>query len=174
MKSITTAALTSAILLIPGIYAQTAAPTTVSVTVGPEASVSVTSSTTTLTSATAFANYTGTTSLSYKIRTTPSTGAGTITALVTRDFSPSGGPSVGSPLAGDALKYACTVASPGTACSGSVTASTSTATSVATFGPDSHSAAAGNSASVAWTLPNDPAYTAGSYNATVTFTISAT
>ena len=94
---------------------------------------------------------------------------------MTTDFSPAGGPSVASPpTAGDTLTYTCTVSAPGSACSGSQTASTTVATPVATFGADAHSAAAGNSASVDWTLTNDPVYKAGTYSATVTFTISAT
>ena len=174
MKTITRAAIATAILCVPALHAATSGTGVVSVTIGAEASITVITATTTLASGTAFADYTGTTSLSYKIRTTGS-GTGTITALVTSDFSPAAGPSVGSPLSGaDALKYTCTVASSGTACSGSQTASTTTATSVATFGANAHSTATGDSASVAWTLPNDPAYPAGSYSATVTYTISST
>lgn len=149
--------------------------TTVSVSVGSEASLRVDTATTTLTAGGTFANYTGTTNLTYKIRTSQSTGNGTITARVTTDFSPTGGPSVASPpTAGDQLAYTCTVSSPGTACSGSQTASTSADTSVATFGADATSAAAGNSGSVAWTLTNDPVYKTGTYTAVVTFTIAAT
>jgi len=175
MKTMLRTILAGAISCLPAIYAQGTGSTTVSVTVGAEASVIVNTSTTTLVSSTPFADYTGNTSLTYKIRTTPSSGAGTITAQVTTDFSPTGGPSVASPpSAGDALKYTCTVASPGTGCSGTQTSSTTAATSLATFGADAHSATAGNSASVAWALTNDAAYKVGSYSATVTFTISAT
>lgn len=175
MKAMLRTILAGAISCLPAIYAQGTGSTTVSVTVGAEASVIVNTSTTTLVSSTPFADYTGNTSLTYKIRTTPSSGAGTITAQVTTDFSPTGGPSVASPpSAGDALKYTCTVASPGTGCSGAQTSSTTAATSVATFGADAHSATAGNSASVAWALTNDAAYKVASYSATVTFTISAT
>ena len=153
----------------------TTGTTTVSVTIGAEAALQVNTSTTTLTSAGIFANFTGTTSLTYKIRTTQTTGAGTITLQVTTDFAPANGPSVASPPSGgDTLSYTCTVAAPGTGCSGSVTSSTSASTSVASFGAGANSAVAGNSASVAWTLVNDPAYQTGSYNAVVTFTVSAT
>ena len=149
--------------------------TALTVTVGVEARISVTNATTTLSDGSAFSNFTGVTNLLYKIRTAPSTGTGSITAQVTTDFSPAGGPSVASPpTAGDTLTYTCTVSAPGSACSGSQTASTTVATPVATFGADAHSAAAGNSASVDWTLTNDPVYKAGTYSATVTFTISAT
>ncbi len=154
----------------------TTGTTTVSVTVGAEAAIRIDTSTTTLTTAaTTFAAYTGTTSLTYKIRTTQSTGTGAITSRVTTDFAPTGGPSVATPpTAGDLLQYTCTIASPGTACSGTQTASTSADTSVATFGADARSALAGNSGSVAWTLTNDPVYKTGTYTATVTFTMSTT
>jgi hypothetical protein len=175
MKATLKTILAGAILCGPALYGQSTGTTTVSVTVGVEATVSINTTTTTLTSSTAFADYTGNTSLTYKIRTNPSSGTGTITAQVTTDFSPAGGPSVASPLTGgDALKYTCTVASPGTGCSGSQTSSTTAATSVATFGADAHSAMAGNSASVAWALTNDPLYKVASYSSTVTFTIAAT
>jgi hypothetical protein len=153
----------------------TTSPTNIlSVTVGPEAALSIGGTgTTTFTTAGNFAPYLGTTSMNYFIRTSETGGTGTVTAKITTDFG-AGGPSVGSPLATDALTYACTVALPGTACTGPVTASTTATTSVATFGTAAHSAKAGNAASVSWTLPNDPVYKVGTYTATVTFTISAT
>jgi hypothetical protein len=155
-------------------HAQT---TTLSVAVGAEAALTVNTGTSTLSTASSTfgAAYTGTTSLTYKIRTTKTGGTGTITLKVTTDFAGTGGPSVTTPpTAGDALTYTCTVASPGTACTGSQTASTSTATSVGTFGASANSVSAGNSASVAWSLTDDPVYATGTYTATVTFTISAT
>ncbi len=153
----------------------TSGTTTMSVAVGAEASLAVNTSTTSLTTGTTtFTAYTGTTSLTYKIRTAQSTGSGTITARVTADFSPANGPSVTTPpTGGDALTYTCTVAAPGTACSGPITASTAASTSVGTFGADAHSVSAGNSASVAWSLTNDPVYKTGTYTATVTFTVAA-
>ena len=120
-------------------------------------------------------NYTGTTSLTYKVRTTKVGGSGAITLKVTTDFGPAGGPSVATPpTAGDTLAYTCTLTSPGTACSGSQTASTAAGTPVGTFGADAKSASAGNGGTVAWTLTNDPQYSTGTYTAIVTFTISAT
>ena len=148
--------------------------TTLSVTVGAEAAIEVLNGSTALTGA-AFADYTGTTNFLYKIRTNPGSGSGTITVQVTGDFSPDNGPSVASPpTAGDALTYTCTVVAPGTACSGTQTADTGSATPVASFGADARSDNAGNSGSVAWTLTNDSKYQANTYTATVTFTISAT
>jgi hypothetical protein len=151
--------------------------TTVSVTVAAEAALNVTNGSTSLTSTgTNFTNYTGSTSLTYFVRTTQSGGSGSITLKVTTDFSPANGPSVGTPpSSGDKLAYTCTLTGVGTACSGSVTSSTSAATNVATFGADAHTATfpGGDSATTAWTLTNDPKYKTGSYSATVTYTISA-
>lgn len=146
--------------------------TNVSVTVSPEAAIQINTATTTLTSAGVFADYTGTTNLTYKIRTSQTSGSGSIVMKITTDFG-AGGPSVASPPTGDALTYTCTVASPGTACTGSVTALTTGNTSVATFGAGASSAKAGNTGSVTWDLPDDPAYKAGTYSAIATFTISA-
>ena len=153
----------------------TTGTTTVSVAVAAEAALTAITGTSTLASTgTNFSTYTGTTNLTYFIRTTPSTGSGSIVLKVTTDFAPTGGPSVGTPpTTGDALTYNCTVSTPGTACTGPLTASKSSTTSVATFGVDAHSTFAGNSASVSWSLTNDPLYKVGTYTATVTFTISA-
>jgi hypothetical protein len=147
----------------------------VTVSVAAEAALTIGGAATTLTSSgTNFSDYTGTTPFTYFIRTTNTGGTGFIKLQVTTDFAPTGGPSVGTPpTAGDALSYTCTVSSPGTACSGSQTSSTASQTSVATFGTNAHSTKAGNSASVAWTLTNDPLYVTGSYTAVVTYTISA-
>jgi hypothetical protein len=153
----------------------TTGTTSVTVTVAAEASLQVNTATTTLANTgTIFNAYTGTTNLSYKIRTSKTGGTGTITLEVTSDFSPASGPSVATPpTTGDAMTYTCTVSAPGTGCTGSVTSSTAAATSVATFGTNAHSASAGNTGSVAWSLTDDPTYQTGSYSATVTFTISA-
>jgi hypothetical protein len=170
------------LLLVLGVgglaHAQFAASgaTTLSVTVGAEAAISVTTSTTSMTTTgTTFSNpFTGTTNFSYKVRTTTTGGNGTITLKVTTDFSPANGPSVATPpTAGDALSYTCTLGGVGTACTGSQTASTSASTSVATFAAATKSTSAGDTGSVAWSLTNDPKYSTGTYTATVTLTISA-
>src|SRR5712692_3244068 len=95
----------------------TSGTTTVSVTVGAEASIRVDTATTNLTTTgTIFNDYTGTTNFTYKVRTTTSGGTGTITSKVTADFSPANGPSVTTPPSGgDALSYTCTVSAPGSA-----------------------------------------------------------
>ena len=148
---------------------------TVTVTVGAEASLTVSSPTALTAVGAVFNNFTGTTTVTYFVRTTQSTGSGSITLKVTSDFSPANGPSVATPpTTGDALKYTCTAAAPATACTGSQTALTTGTTPVVTFGADAHSAAtAGSTATTSWTLTNDPVYKTGSYAATVTYTISA-
>jgi hypothetical protein len=155
--------------------AQTTGTTNLSVTVSAEASITVNTGTTSLTPVTTFANYAGTTAFTYKVRTSASTGSGNIELEVTSDFTPTNGPSVGSPpTAGDKLTYTCTVAAPGTACTGTQTASISAQTPVATFGAAAYSNVAGNAGSVAWILTNDPVYKPNTYTAVVTLTISAT
>jgi hypothetical protein len=160
------------------VHAQTGSPTgttTVSVTIGPQAGLTITNGSTPLTAGGSNFNlFSGTTGLTYFVRTTTTGGGGSITLKVTSDFSPSGGPSVGSPLVpADALTYTCIVASPGTACTGTQTASISSQTNLATFGTNVHTTSSGSTASVDWTLANDPNYKTGTYNATITFTISA-
>ena len=149
--------------------------TTVSVTIGPQAGLTITNGSTPLTAGGSnFNMFTGSTGLTYFVRTTATGGGGSITLKVTSDFSPSGGPSVGSPLIpADALNYTCIVASPGTACTGTQTASISSQTNLASFGTNVHTSSSGSTASVAWSLANDPSYKTGTYNATITFTISA-
>jgi len=166
------------VLLTPNAFAQfnTTGTTTVSVAVVAEASIRIDTPTTTLSTAgTIFNDYTGTTSFTYRIRTGKDSGTGNIQLLVGPDFSPAGGPSVGTPpSAGDTLSYNCTVSSSGTACTGPLVASTTTPRNVATFGANARSTKAGDSGSVSWILTNDPVYETGTYSATVTFTISAT
>ena len=165
------------LLAIAGIVQAQTGTTTLSVAIGPEAALTVNTGTTNLsTLSTSFGNpFTGTTSLTYFIRTTKSTGTGTVTTKVTTDFGPAGGPSVATPpSAGDALTYTCTVSAPGTACTGSQTASTGAQVAFGTWGAGANSAKGGNAASVAWSLTDDPVYSVGTFTATVTFTISAT
>jgi hypothetical protein len=153
------------------------ATSTLSVTVGAEASITAQAGP--LTSTGTFGNYTGTTLLNYKVRTIA---GGHITVLITTDFSPGGtggGPSVAHPpTSGDALTYSCSASNPvtgsATPCSSTQTASTTTDTPVVDFAATTQSASAGTAASTSWTLTNDPSYAAGTYNAVATFTISAT
>ena len=152
--------------------------TQLSVAVAAEAQIEINTATTSFSTSSSFADYTGTTNLTYKIRTskTAGTGTGSIVVQITSDFAPTGGPTVGGTqlTSSDTPTYVCSASSPATACSGSVTPSTTSSTSVYGFGADNHSAKAGNTGSVTWTVPNDPLYPTGTYLATATFTISAT
>jgi hypothetical protein len=171
------ATLTVCVLLALAGIAQAQSTTTLSVSVGPEAALTVTTGTTNLTtSSTTFgSNFTGTTSLTYQIRTTKSTGTGTLSVKITTDFAGTGGPSVGTPpSSGDTLQYTCGTSAPATPCTGSVTASTASSTNVLGFGAGANSSKAGNSEAVSWALTDDPVYATGTYTATATFTISAT
>ena len=164
------------LLALAGMAQAQSNTTSLQLTVGPEAALTVTTGTTNLaTTGTNFTiPYTGTTNFTYQIRTSKTSGTGTITSIVTTDFGPAGGPSVTTPpTTGDALTYTCTISAPGTACSAQ-TASHTAATPVATFGAAASSAKAGNTGSVAWSLTDDPVYATGAYAATVTYTISAT
>jgi len=165
-----------ALLAAAGLVQAQQTTTTLKVQVGPEASLTVTNPETDLTTAsTAFGDpFTGITNLTYMIRTSQNSGTGSISVTITSDFAPGGGPSVTSPLTGDELTYGCTVSSPGTGCTGTPKASASVATAVAGFGANAKSAKGGNSASVNWSLPDDPAYPTATYSATATFSISAT
>ena len=157
----------AALSAAPAVFAATDSGTTdLQVTVGPEASFTVGSGTTTLTASdTKFGGYAGTTSFTYKIRTTQSGGTGSIVVQVTTFGA--GGPAVAD------LAYTCTAAS-GTACGSSTAASTTSGTSVVTFGADAHSADAGDAGSTAWALADKPSVKTGSYTSTATYTISAT
>jgi len=151
--------------------------TQVTVAVGAEASITITTGTTTLSlSGGPFSSFTGSTAFSYKIRTSESGGSGSLTVVFGSDLTSGGNTiSVGN------LTYTCTDVAPAsgttlpaTCGSSSTTASKSAATGVAGFGTAGHSADAGTSGnSVNWTLVNNPSYKTGSYSATATFTISA-
>src|SRR5205814_10634218 len=94
-----------ALAVTPAAFCQStdAGNATLGITIGPEARfTSVDSSTSLTTSSTKFDNFTGTTNFSFKIRTSPSTGVGSITLLVTAFGS--GGPAIAD------LSYTCTSA----------------------------------------------------------------
>lgn len=155
-------------------YGTSSGTTTISVTIGSLAGLTITNSSTPLTLNSASNSYTGTTNLTYYVRTSTVGGHAAIDLEVTSDFSPGGGPSVASPpSATDKLKYTCTAAAPGTPCAGTANASTTALNTVATFGTNAHTTSSGSTASVSWSLANDPQYQTGTYVATVTFTISA-
>lgn len=181
-KTLTIAAIL--LLAASSAFAQATATgkTNLNLTVANEANISITTANTTLSSgANPFTDYTGTTNYTFQIRTS-SGGTGSITLLITTDFSAGGGglPSVASPpTAGDKLTFTCTAAT-GTACSTAQTASMSTAATAVSFGGSAHAGGPGSVASngaagsVSWDFTNDPAYPVGSYTAVATFTISTT
>ena len=162
-----------AVLLLAGssAFAATATTTgTLSVTVGVEMSISVTANTILTEGGTPFSPFTGNTTVTYSVRTTKSGGDGNIQLQVTADFGTA--PTAPSAAASH-LTYTCSGGTPGTPCSGSQTASTTAQTNVVTsFGADAHGNA--STATLAWTLANNVAYQTGNYQATVTYTISAT
>jgi len=168
MKRTTILALvTGALAVAPAAFCQVTDTGTsaLGVTVGPEASLTAVTANTSLTGDTKFGARTGTTNYTYKIRTTQSTGTGSITVEVTTFGA--GGPAVSD------LSYTCAGAASGSPCSSSTGASTSAGTNVATFGPDAHSQDSGDSGSVSWNLVDRTAIKTGTYTSTATFTISA-
>ena len=157
-------------LLLPACAAaQSTATTSLSVTVASAATISINTPATTLTAGSTWGDYTGTTTGTVRMRTSKTGGSGSVTVEITSAFA-SGGPPVSD------LTYTCSVAetSEATACSGSVTASDSSGTSVLSMGTDGHTADSGDTFSVDWSLKNLPSYTPGAYSATATFTVSAT
>ena len=169
MKRIMLFAVAAAVIAVaPHAMAQStdSGTSTLSVSFGPEASISITNATTTMSkTGTKFEAFTGTTNFSYKIRTTQSSGTGSITVQVT-NFS-TGGPAVAD------LSYTCTDTASGTPCSSSTGASTSSGTNVVSFVADAHSADGGDQASVSWTLVDRTGIKTGAYTSTATYTISA-
>jgi hypothetical protein len=158
-------------------YAATATATqSLSASLSPIGKVSVPSSVSLTHTGTTFADFSATMSVSYRVRTT-STGSGSITLQAGSDFSPSGGPLVSS----GNLTYTCSSPTLGTACSGTQTVSTSSATSVLTIASSSCTGGGGscsssdpNTVSINLGLTNDTGFATGAYSASVTFTISAT
>jgi hypothetical protein len=168
-RIVTILALACVLLALAGTaQAQTFGPTgtgVVSVTVGPEASISIDTATATLTEgANAFSPYGGTTNFTYKIRT------GSTGSIVLKVANFTGG-AVVPPVAN--LSYTCTLAKTSGTCAGGQTASNSD-TPLVGFTSNAHSAIGGDGGTVSWTLINDPAYSVGTLTATVTYTISAT
>lgn len=155
-----------------GQFAATGAGT-VSVAVAAEAAIHVATATTTLSNGagTTFnTNYSGTTTLSFKLRSTKTTGTASITVRNT-EFA-GNGPRV----ARAELKFTCTAAS-GTPCGGTKNARTAAGVAVVSFAASAsgaHSANAGDAATVAWQIVDKPRYETGTYTSTATFTISAT
>jgi hypothetical protein len=154
----------------------TTGTTHLNVSVAAEAAIQIVTTDTLLTtSGGIFNDYTGTTLFNYKIRTgNASTSGGQITLQVTSDFTCSISPCTGPLAANNNLTFSPTISVPGTAGAAGAVAPTGTTAPVATFGSKAKSAVGGNNGSIAWRLVNLPTYDVADYQATVTFTISAT
>ena len=142
--------------------------TTVTANIAADASITVSSPTTLSQGLGAFATFTGSTTVTFSIRTSKVGGSGSI-VLQAAEFSPAGGPTV---AAGN-LIYACSgTPSVGTACAGTQTASIAASTPVVSaIGTDAK--ASGTGVTVNWTLANSPLFSTGSYSSTVTFTLAS-
>jgi hypothetical protein len=142
--------------------------TNVTANVAADASIAVSSPTTLTQGAGAFATFTGSTTVTFSIRTSKVGGSGSI-VLQAAEFSPAGGPTV---AAGN-LTYTCSGApSVGSACAGTQTASVSSTTPVLS-GVGTDAKANGTGLTVNWTLANSPLFSTGSYSSTVTFTLAS-
>lgn len=159
--------LSLAVLLFAGMsFAQTTS--NININVLPEASITI-GGATVMSHAVGspFVDYTGTTTLTYMMRTT---NTGTISVTNTQFNGAANG--TGGPQISD-LTFQGSDAAPA-ATSPAGTADAVTAQTVFTYGANFHSANTGNSATVVWTLPNRPSYVTGAYTSQATFTISAT
>jgi hypothetical protein len=162
--------------LAPAASGATATATqTLSVTLGAIGKISVTQSTVALThTGTIFANFTGSITIQYEVRTTISTGSSSLTLKAGSEFSPATGPSIAS----GNLTYTCSGTTVGAACSGSQTVSASSQTSVVTMGSGActGTGCAGSnpdSAIINLNLVDSPTFKTGTYSTNLIFSISA-
>ena len=142
--------------------------TNVTATVNAEASISVSSPTALVQGGGGFVSYTGSTTVTFSIRTTKVGGTGSILLLAV-EFAPVGGPTV----IGGNLTYTCG-GTPlvGALCSGTQIASTTISTPVvASIGANQK--ANNTTAAVNWTLADSPLYSTGIYSSSVTFTLTS-
>jgi hypothetical protein len=150
-------------------YATTATKTeTLSIAVGPAAKVTLAPTSLTMShTGTVFGDFTGVITAQYTIRTTTTSGSGSITVKAT-EFTPTTGPL----LANGNLTYTCSGATLGTACSGTQTVSSTSSTNVVTVGAGA-SGASSNSVTISLKIPDNPIFKTNTYNSTLTFTISS-
>jgi len=123
-------------------------------------------------SSTRFGNFSGSFLVSYWARTMTG-GSGSITIQALSDFSPSGGPTIGS------VSYTCSGATLGTPCSGSHALSTLTQSPVVTLPGGACTGGGGfcstqdpNTVLLQFVLPSKPQLKTGSFSAQITITIS--
>ena len=121
-----------------------------------------------------FSRFAGAVTLQYKVRTTPGTGASTLTVSATGEFTPSTGPRISN----SDLTYTCSGATLGVACSGVQSVKTVSQTGVVTLGSGvcTGTGCAGadpNSVTLNLGLENSPTFRTGTYSTGLTFTISS-
>jgi hypothetical protein len=144
------------------------ATTSVTVNIGAEASVSISSPTSLTQGGGGFVAFLGSSTVTFSIRTTKVGGSGSI-LLLAAEFAPAGGPTVAS----GSLTYTCGGApAVGTLCLGTQTASTSTSTPVVSS-IGANQKVANTTATVSWTLADSPLYSTGAYSAAVKFTVTS-
>lgn len=159
----------------------TVSDTTHSLTVATNANgkIHVASSASLTESGVPFGDFSASVSVQYYARTLT---GGQITVQATSDFGACASPATSPSIACNTVQYSCGVASFGSACTTTVTLSTSSATSVLTLPSNSACVNGGNPCGPAnpftvplnFTLSNDPNYKTGSYSATLQYTLSAT
>lgn len=147
--------------------------TNVQITVAADASITV-PATCTLTTAGAFANYTGSCASTFSVRTAKVGGTGQIQLAASSDWLPNTVGSVGPTLAGDNLSFTISGnTGPGTQNSTSTRiAATATNYNVITaMGTNAHASNAGFSSN--FTLVNNAAWETDTYHVPVVYTLSA-
>lgn len=146
--------------------------TNVQIVVGADASISV-PATCTLTTAGAFANWTGVCTASYSVRTTKVGGTGSITLAASTDWVATGG-GAGPLLATDNLSFtASSNTGPGTA-NGTLTRIAATGTSynvVTAMGANAH--ANNKTVDTNYVLVNNASWETDTYKVTVVYTIAS-
>jgi hypothetical protein len=148
---------------------------TVSVSLGPAGKIQVVQPTVTLIrSGAVFQDFTGAVTIQYKVRTSLGSGTASLSATAAGEFTPASGPRIAN---GD-LRYTCSGATLGTACSGAQTVRTSVQTPVVNVGPGACTGpgcagADPNSVILNLSTTNSPAFETGQYTSILTFTFSS-
>lgn len=121
-----------------------------------------------------FNNFTGSLTVNYKARTTPS-GSASLTVQANSEFSPSGGPLLSN---GD-LTFTCGSAGLGSSCASAQTVNTGVSRTIVTVGSNACTGGGGSCSSsdpasvqLSFTLANSPQLKTGAYSTSLLFTIS--
>lgn len=175
MKRILTALTILGLLLTtaPASAVTATSNTNVQIVVGADASISV-PATCSLTSAGAFANWTGVCTATYSVRTTKVGGAGSITLAASTDWVATGGGS-GPTLAADNLSFTASGNTGPGAANGVLTRIAATGTSynvVTAMGANAH--ANSKVVDTNYVLVNNAAWETDTYKVTVVYTITST